>query len=34
MNTKLLSLVLSLGAMTLFANKFDVHVQFESEFYD
>ncbi|MBO4552812.1 hypothetical protein J5754_00175 [bacterium] len=33
MNTKLLSFVLCLGAMSLFANKFDVHVQFESDLY-
>ena len=33
MNVKLLSFVLCLGALTLFANKFDVHVQFESDLY-
>ena len=33
MNTKLLSLVLSISAMALFANKFDVHVEFDSELY-
>lgn len=33
MNAKLLSFVLCFGALTLLANKFDVHVEFNSELY-